>query len=144
MKKDALYVNLKSEKETEKKELEACINTMESQIAKLQIEYTSLHSECVKKDTLNESLRSENYNEKERLNAQIEKMTIRISQLQKNFTKMRCKAYYLATTKIKLHQTIQDLKKQNMINSELQNLLEVCMHSYLQIPIPVMVIILLK
>lgn len=75
MKKDALYVNLKSEKDNEKKQLEARINTIDSQIAKLQIECTRLHSECAKKDTLYESLRSESYNEKERLNAQIEKMT---------------------------------------------------------------------
>lgn len=86
--------------------------------------------ECVKKDILYASLRSESYDEKERLNTQIGEMASKIAQLKKNFTKMRKRAYNLMKTGTKLHQTIKDIKQQNLINSKLENLFEVCIHSY--------------
>lgn len=128
-KRDALYANLRSKSDDEKEKWDTQIKEMASKLAQLQINYTNLHSECVQKDALHASLRSEYYVEKETLNIQIKEMTSKMAQLQKNFTKMRKKAYYLSTTKSKLLQTIKDIKQQNLINSELQNLLEVCMNS---------------
>lgn len=125
-----MCATLKSKSDDEKEKLRTQIKEMASKITQLQFDCTNLHSECAEKDALYASLRNESYDEKEKLNAKIEAMTLKIAQLKTNFTKMRKKAYYLETTKSKLHQTIKDIKQQNLINSELQNLLEVCMHSY--------------
>lgn len=105
------------------------INTIETNIS---------CPECVKKDEMFS-------NEKEKLHIQIEEMaseitslrskieeqTSKFAELQKNYTKMRKKAYYLENTRTKLQETIKEIRQQNLINSELKNILEVFVNIFL-------------
>lgn len=55
----------------------------------------------------------------------INNMDLKIKNIKKRLKKVNNKAYYLETTKVKLDQTIIDLKKENLLSNEARNTLQV-------------------
>lgn len=89
---------------------------------------TDFCEKCVEKDALYSELKTKSEKGKEKLESQVEEMTKKIANLKRNIINMRSRAYYMEKTKTKLQQVIKEMKQLNLIDSELQNAIQVHIH----------------
>lgn len=89
---------------------------------------TNFCETCTVKDELYAELETRSEKEKAKLESKVEELTKKIDNLKKSLINMRSKSYYIEKTKTKLQQVIQEMKQLNLIDSELQNSIQVHIH----------------
>lgn len=81
--------------------------------------------QCREKDLQINEMNIKHQAEMRKCEEKFSKMDLKIKDIKKRLKKINNKAYYLETTKVKLDQTIIDLRKENVLSNEARNTLQV-------------------
>lgn len=81
--------------------------------------------QCEEKDLQINEMNIKHQAEMRKYKEKISNMDSKIKDIKKRLKKVNNKAYYLETTKVKLDQTIIDLRKENVLSNEARNTLQV-------------------